>query len=297
MATFDISAINTAFSAGNEVFKKRVLQWDLASLGIQIRTNVKAPQNMTKLSADGEPRPYRAQDDYNGATFTDRTLTVYQSKYDLQLDSEELRNTYLAVLPEMPFEQYVLSQAIDQFMSKLQSDTLYLGVRNAGGNAAVDIVDGWGTILAADIISTDFPAAQVVATGAVTAANAVTKVEEVADACTVMMKKAGFRILCSYDVLSKYRIHYRTLNGFGFNKNETGQYQLDGMNAVLQPAAFLGTSQRLIATLDNNLVLGTDTDNVSTFATPHLNLMQARIMFPVGCQFRDYDVMYVNDQV
>lgn len=295
MATYDISALTSAFVGGAEVFKKFVLQWDLRNLGIQIRTNVNTPQAMAKLDADGEPRPYRAADDYNGATFTDRVLTAYQSKYDLQLDVEELRNTYLADLPEMPFEQYVLQQAIMKFMSKLQSDTVWLGVRNAGGAAAVDIIDGWGTILAADIISGDFPAANVIATNLISAANAVTEVEKVADAVDPEMKSSGFRILCSYNTLQFYRTHYRTLNGFGFNKTEKGQYQLDGSNAVLQPAKFLGTSGRLIATMDNNMVLGTDTERVSVHATPHLNLFQARIMFPIGCQWRDYDRVYVND--
>jgi hypothetical protein len=293
MATFDLAALTSAFVGGASAFGKEVLNWDIRNLGIQVRTNVNTPQALAKFTTDGEPRPYRMADDFNGATVVDRVLTAYQSKYDMQLDAEDFRNTYLATLPEMPFEQFTVEQAVKQYLAKLMTDTLYLGVRDGAGDAAVDICDGWGTIIAAEIVGGDLVE---VATGAITSANAVTKVELVADAQPVFVKQRGFRILCSYDIMEKYRIHYRTLNGFGFNKNERGQYQLDGHNGILQPAAFMGTSQRLIATIDNNLILGTDTERVSMYPTPHLNTLKNRIMFPLGCQIRDLDVLTVNDQ-
>lgn len=293
MATYDLTALTNAFVGGASVFQKEVLNWDIKNLGYQVRTNVNTPQAMAKFEADGEPRPYRKDDDFNGGTFTDRVLTAYQSKYDQELDSEDFRNEYLANLPEMPFEAYAVDQAAKQFLAKLMTDTLYSGVRNGVGSAAVDICDGFGTIIAAAIIAGDTTE---VATGAITSANAVTKVEQLADAVPTLMKQRGFRIKCSFDVLSKYRIHYRTLNGFGFNKNERGQYQLDGMNAVLQPDPIMGSSQRLIATFDNNMIIGTDTERLSMHPTRHLNLLRNRIMFPLGCQIRDFDVMRVNDQ-
>lgn len=294
MATFTLTALNTAFAGGAEAFAKAVLQWQIREAGVQVRTNVNTPQNMAKLTVDGEPEPYAIADDFKGATFTDRTLTAYQSKHDLQLDAEDLRNTYLAELPEMPFEQFAVAQAVRQYLAKLQSDTLYLGVRNGAGTTAVDICDGWGTIIAAEIILASITP---VVTGAITSANAVTKVELVADACSTIMHQRGFNIICSYDVLSKYRIHYRTLNGFGFNKSETGGYKLDGMNANLVPVAFMGTSQRLIATVPGNLVFGTDIERVSMYPTPYLNYLKTRLMMPAGCQIRDIgsEVLQVND--
>lgn len=295
MATFDISALTSAFVGGADVFKKSLLAWDIRSVGVQVRTNVNTPQAMAKFSTDGQPRPYRAQDDFNGSTFTNRILTAYQSKYDQQIDSEELRNTYLADLPEMPFEQYALNQGADQFLDAIMRNTLWTGVRNAAGVNAAAICDGWGTIIAAEIVATTIVP---VATGAITNANAVTQVELVADAVDVAMKANGFKILCSFNVLEKYRKHYRTLNAFGFNKNEKGMYQLDGINATLVPCSFMGSSQRLVATYDSNLVFGTDTEKLSNYPTPHLNLMQNRILFPAGCQIRDIgaEVFKVNDQ-
>jgi len=293
MATYDLSALTTAFVGGAEAFGKELLNWDIRSMGVQVRTNVNTPQAMAKFEADGEPQPYRKQDDFNGGTFTDRVLTAYQSKYDQELDAEDFRNTYLAELPEMPFEQFAVNQAGRQFLEALMKNTLWTGVRNGAGTTSADICDGWGTIIAAEVIGGGLTE---VATGAITSANAVTKVEQVADAVPTFMKQKGFRILSSFDVLEKYRKHYRTLNAFGFNKNERGQYLLDGINAVLQPVAFMGTSQRLVATWDGNLVFGTDLERLSMFPTPHLNLLRNRILFPAGCQIRDLDVITINDQ-
>lgn len=295
MATFTTTDLVTTFVGASEVYKKSLLAWDIRSVGVQVRTNVNTPQAMAKFSVDGEPQPYRKQDDFQGATFTDRVLTAYQAKYDQELDAEDLRNTYLAELPEMPFEQYAMQQGGDAFLDAIMRNVLWSGVRDGAGTDVEDICDGWGTIIAAEITATNITE---VATGAITSANAVTKVEIMADAVDVAMKQKGFRILCSYDVLAKYRIHYRTLNGFGFNKNEKGSYQLDGMNAVLTPCAFMGTSQRLVCTYDNNLVFGTDIEQVKNYPTPHLNLLRNRILFPAGCQIRDIgaEVFKVNDQ-
>jgi hypothetical protein len=293
MATFTTSALTAAFLQGASVFGKRVLDWDIRNAGIEVRTNVKAPQALTKLSADGVPRPYRIADDFNGATFVDRVLTVSAAKYDMQLDPEDLRNKYLATLPEFPFEQFAVDQAAKQFLDAVTTSTLGLGVLNAAGSTAADLWTGWLSIIAAEITATTISP---VVTGAITSANAVTKVEQVGDALPTLVKQNGFRILCSYDILSKYRIHYRTLNGFGFNKNEKGQYQLDGVNGVLQPQAWMGTSQRLIATVDGNLVFGTDIEGIAMHPTPYLNYLKTRLIMTGGCQIKDLAVLTVNDQ-
>ena len=299
MATFDVSALTNAFVGGGEVFGKEVMNWDIRNAGIEVRTNVKTPQALAKFTADGEPRPYRKDDDFNGGTFTDRTLTVYMGKYDQELDSEDLRNEYLALLPEaqsggvLNFEAFAVQQAAKQYLAKLMTDTLYLGVRDANGNAAVDIFDGWGTILAAAIVAGDTVE---VATGAITSANAVEKVELVADALPVFVKQRGFRIYCSYDIAEKYAIRYRALNGFGYNRSDGMRIKLDGRMGFLDPQAWMRTSQRLIATIDRNLIFGTDLDRLSMHPTPHLNLLRNRIMFAGGCQIRDFDVLKCNDQ-
>lgn len=295
MPTHDLTGLTNAFVGGGEVYQKQLLQWNIRKFGIQVRTNVKTPQALAKFSAAGNAQPYRKQDDFNGTVVVDRVLTAYQAKLDQELDPEDFRNEYLAELPEMPFNDYAVQAGGKKFLADLMTDTLWTGVRNGAGTAAADICDGWGTILAAAITAA---AVTEVATGAITSANAVTKVEDVYEACPTWMKELeeGIIIYCSYGTMEKYKKHYRTLNAFGFKRDEMGQYRLDGANAILMPVSFMGTSSRIVATLRGNFVFGTDTESLKNHPTPHLNLLRNRILFPVGCQIKDLDALQCNDQ-
>lgn len=298
MANPDVSALASSFvEFGGQIFGKKVLGWDLRNYGIQVRTNVKAPQALTKLSAVGGPRPYSAADHTsgNGVKFTDRVLTAYQSKWDSDFDPEEFRNTYLANAREgqAPFYEEAMGQLSKEYLAKIYSDVLYSGVRNGAGTAVADIADGWGTIIAAEITATTVTP---VATGASTTANAVTKMEQLAQAAPLWMQEGGFVIYCSYASLWKYTAHYRTLNGFQLQKATTGDYPLDNMKAVIRPVAFMGTSARLIATVPNNLVIGTDIEQIQIASSVRRNIIETRPMMPIGCQIQDLDAIVVNDQ-
>ena len=72
---------------------------------------------------------------------------------------------------------------------------------------------------------------------------------------------------------------------------------IDGTKFKMVPCAFMGTSGRVVVTYPGNLVFGTDLERISMHPTPHLNLLQTRLLMPAGCQIRDLDVLYVNDQV
>ena len=159
MANPDVSLISSAFvDFGGQIFGKQVINWDVRSYGVEVRTNVKVPQVLPKLSAVGGPRPYRAQDDTsgNGVAFTDRTLTAYNSKWDYDFDPEEFRNTYLALPAETrgAFAQEAANQLAKEYLAGIYSSTLWLGVRNGAGTAAADICNGWGKIIADEITAT-----------------------------------------------------------------------------------------------------------------------------------------------
>jgi hypothetical protein len=296
MASPDLQITTNSFlELGGPIFGKKVLGWNIRSRGIQVRTNVKAPQAMTKLSAKGTPKPYASADETanNGVKFTDRILTAYQSKWDFDFDPEEFRNTYLAKADGTPFVEAANNQVADEYLNYLVQSTLYGGIRNAAGTTPADICNGFGKIIADEITATNLVP---IVTGAITSANAVDKVELVAHGVSAYMREKGFIIHCSYSVLDKYKQHYRTLNGFQFKPDETGGYKIDGVNAYLMPQSFMGSSQRLIATLDQNLVVGTDKEAVEVHATLRRNIIEVRQMMPLGCQIQDLDVVYVNDQ-
>lgn len=294
MAAPTLTALETAFISGASVFRKRLLTWGLRELGIEVRTNVNAPQALTKLSASGGPRPYRTQDDFSGgAEFTDRVIAAFQSKWDHDFDPENFRNTYLATLPDMPFETAAVDQVSKTYLDAIIRLTLWAGVRNGAGTGAADLCNGWGKIIADEITATNITP---VVTGAVTASNAVTQVELVADALPIWMKEEGYIVYCSHNIFEKYCKHYRTLNGFKFDPGVTGDYKLDNKNGVLRPVAFMGASQRIVATVANNLVFGTNVEQVAQHPTRHLNILKIRHMMPVGCEIQDLDAIAVNDQ-
>lgn len=295
----DLQITTNAFvEFGGTIFGKNVLAWNLRNRGIQVRTNVNKPQAMTKLSTNGTPQPYAAADNIagNGAKFTDRILTAFQSKWDSDFDPEEFRNTYLASTNMTdPFYAAAINQMCKEYLDYIIRSTLYNGVRNGAGTAPADICDGWGTIIAAEIVANTITP---VATGAITTANAVEKVELLTEDASfpIWMREKGFVINCSYNIIDKYKTRYRALNAFGFKPNETGDYQLDNKLGVLRPQAFMGVSQRLVATIDNNLVFGTDLEQISIAASMRRNIIETRPMMPVGCQIQDLDAIVVNDQ-
>jgi hypothetical protein len=298
MANPDVSLLTSSFvEFGGTIFGKKVIEWDVKKYGIQVRTNVKAPQVLTKLSAVGGPQPYSAADSAtgNGVKFTDRTLTAYLSKWDSDFDPEQFRNTYLANARDgqAPFADEASAQICKEYLDSIYRSVLWSGVRNGAGTAVADIATGWGTLIAAEITATTLTP---VATGALTNVNAVTKFELVAEAAPIWMQEQGFVILCSFASFRKYVQHYRTLNGFQLKPNLLNDYPMDGFNAVIRPVGFMGSSSRLVATVDGNLVFGTDVESIQIAASMRRNIIETRPMMSVGCQIQDLDALLVNDQ-
>lgn len=294
MATPDLSALTASFvERGPSIFTKSLLGWNLRSQGLQVRTNVNAPQAMTRLSAVGNPRPYTAVDALTtGPKFTDRVITAYQSKWDFDFDAEEFRNTYLANDPSAPFYEASLNHVSEAFLDEITRNTLYLGVRSGAGTTAAAIADGWGTTIAALITATTLTP---IATGAISDTTGVDKFELMVGGVPVWMREKGFTIYCSYTKFDNYRKDYRTRYGFNFEKNIEGSYKLDNLNVELKPVSWMGTSGRLIATVKDNLVFGTDIERVQLAASQRRNIIEVRLMMPVGTQIQDTDAIFVND--
>lgn len=286
---------------GGPIFGKHVTEWRLRTDGIQVRTNVKTPQALVKISAAGQPRPYRIDDDFsNGQVFTNRRITAYQSKQDWTFDPEVFRNTVLANADGVPFYDLALNQTAKEYLDKVQLNTVYGGSRNESGTTPADICNGWKKIIDGMIAGTDEFGDTIipVATGAITAANAVAAVETMKSNAPAWMRQSLTPVIvyCSFDVFDKYAANYRALNGFKFEPRITGDYPVDNSNIILRPVVWLGTSQRLIMTVENNLVFGTDNEQVTIAATPYLNYLKCRQLFPAGCQIQDAEALFVNDQ-
>lgn len=307
--SMDIASITSAFvQFGGEVIQKKLSKWDSVKQDFFIHRNLTQPKALTKIQALGNPRPYRTQDDFSGndPKFSDRTLTAYQTKWDFQLDFEDLRNTYLSEVKgglnpkTTSLTDYILSHFADSYLDKVNLQTIGLGVRNGSGTTAADFCNGIRTMIATEISGGGLTP---IATGVIASTDAVTKVETFCDGLPAWLREMGFKIICSYGLFDKYKKHYRTLNAFGFQPNAIGKYQLDGLMGTLEPRAWMGTSSRLIAvpnlpvsSYDTVLHMGTNDNAIQVFATPHLNIIQIRMLMPIGLQISDLDAIFVNDQ-
>lgn len=295
--TPDLSLLTTSFvEFGGKIFRKNINKLDLSNQGILVYKNVKAPQVLPKLTATGSPRPYRAQDDTTTpVAIADRVLTVYQSKWDFDVDPEKWRNTYLARYKsgDQGFADYIINAVSEEYLKEINDNTVWLGIRDAAGTSAVDLADGWGTIIAAEIVATNITP---VTTGAVTSSNAVAKVALVSAAVPAWMRTKGFRIFCSWAAFDNYATNYAATFGYQFNPDSLNSYRINNVNATLQPVSWLGTSGRLVATVDNNLIMGTDGESVQVAASMRRNIIEVREMMPIGFQIADLDAIVVNDQ-
>jgi len=296
--TPDLSKLTTAFVQwGGKILRKHVLAMNLKS-GITPYKNVKVPQAMTKLSALGGPRPYRDQDDVegNGAEFTDRVLNVYQSKWDFNVDPERYRGKYLASDSKAPFYEYILDQVGTEYMSAIGNVTVGKGKRNANGTAAIDIADGWITVLAAECAKAN-PQLIAKAIGVINSTNAVAKVEAFATAQLAWWREKGFVIKCSWATFDAYKANYRALYGFSFEKSESGAYKLDGMdNVILEPVSWI-TNDGLLGVVYDALAFGTDGDRITVAASMRRNIIEVRLLMPVGCEIEDIECVSVSDNL
>lgn len=302
---YDVSQIASELvEVGGKIFTQKVNEADFMQ-DFEFMRDVKNPQVLPKMKIVGGPRPYRAQKDVsgNGVEFSDRILRVEQSKWDFPaIDVEVFRNKYLAKVKNKEFDpsvvkfsSFVAAEMVKNYLSKVNNEAVYLGVYNASGTTTASIATGFGTIIANEITASNLVP---IVTGAITATNAVEKFETMYENLPSYAKNDDLIIHCSHTSFEKYRKDYRAKFNFQFDKNEMGEYVLDGTKAVLRPRSWMGNSERLIVVPkdEKNLHFGVDGDNVKVFATPDLNLINVRMMFALGMNIADLDAIWVNDR-
>ncbi|WP_342645017.1 hypothetical protein [Mucilaginibacter sp. CSA2-8R] len=297
-ATPDLSKLTTAFVTwGGNILRKHVNKLNLKS-GVTTYKNVTTPVAMVKLSAKGEPGPYKEGDqtDGNGVEFTDRTLTVYQSMWDFDVDPERYRNKYLASSTKAPFYEYILDQVGTEYLAAINNKTIGKGKRNAAGTGAADIADGWITILTAEAAKPQ-PEITAKAIGAIDATNAVTKVETFASSQQDWWREEGFVIKCSWATFDNYKKHYRASFGYTFDPDASGQYKLDGFaNVYLEPVSWI-KNDGLLGVVYDALAFGTDGNTIQVAASIRRNIIEVRLMMPVGLEFEDLECISFSDNL
>jgi hypothetical protein len=249
------------------------------------------------MSATGNPRPYRSQDDTsgNGVAFTARTLTAYLSKWDYDFEPQAFLNTYLAdaAASNGNFAEAAATQMAKEYLDQITTSTLYSGVYNASGSTAAAICTGWGTIIADEITATNLTATT---TTAPSGSNCVTQVETVINSCPAWMKSKELVVYVSHTTFEYFLQHYRTLNSYSFQPSATGEYRIDNRNAKIIPCDFMGSSARIIVTVPGNFVFGTNVESIQVAASQRRDIIECRPMFHAGCQIADLAALKVSSQ-
>ncbi len=159
--------------------------------------------------------------------------------------------------------------------------------------------DGPGTILSAEITDSNITP---IVTGALTNTNAYTKTEDMYDVIPVAVRNKGGKIRMSHDVFRKYlkdeRAKYSPIAYPGMG-NEKKEIYGDGGKWMIEPATWMGGSQRIIFdSQGQNLCAGTNLAGTPgvTKSVETLHGTDNVAKFTLGSQIADLEVLFVNDQ-
>jgi hypothetical protein len=303
MTSPDLSALSSSFvEFFGPLIEQKLLDWKKASDGIEIRSNVVAPQALPKLTAEGNPKPYVSDLEFttggnpNGIAIVDRVLTAQLTKWDYIFDYKKFYNTYLARYMAQGMTE---AQAANAFMVKAYMDQIIrcmgAGVYNSAGTTSLSMFNGFLTLIANEITASNITP---VATGVTTTSNAVAAFEALAESCPIEVREMGGIIYCGYGEFDKYKKNYRGSYPlvWGQQDRDKQEFQMDNLSFTIKPRSWMGTSQRLIATVANNLVFGTDQNQIEIAPTLRTNLIETRMIMPAGVQIADLAAIKVGNQ-
>jgi hypothetical protein len=212
------------------------------------------------IKPGGDPTSFSAA----GDEFTPdpRMIKVRPWKVDLTFYPQLLErqyNTFLRgqkITPnELPFAEFFFNEVSKKANENARASVLFKGVHNASGTTPTDVADGYLKIIADEITATNITP---VATGVVSLATILDDVDDTIAGLHEAAQSAGGDVLVSPTLFKWYVHKYRT--EYGGNANYTGMakdmVEIDGTNFILKREPGLAGSQRIIATVSQNLYLG-----------------------------------------
>lgn len=253
-------------------------------------------------------------------THDEATIRVRPIKLDIQFTETDLKKWWdtwknsrfeAGKDPQSwTFPRYIYEK---ELLPKVQSELnamawsgVYAAPTPGTPGASIDSVDGFKKVIADQITALKIPAANVIATGAITAANARDKLEEFLDAIPEEITKMGGQILMAPAVrrlyFRDYRSEFTTVPGtYGLNEGPK-EIMVDDYNVTLVSVASMAGSQRLIFLPKNseNMVWVTR-EGYPTYpelifdSAPRVLNMYATIYRGFGFEYPEE--IYVNNQV
>lgn len=163
------------------------------------------------------------------------------------------------------------------------------------------ISTGWGTILANEITAGNIAGGNLITTGAITAANAMTKVNAMVEGMSVAHRNLGGTVKVSPVVYQNYLKEEKATFPMALD-----QRMGDGPKSVygfpkwgIEQCSWMNSSSRLIATQKANLVFGCnmEADSLKPAKTIEtLHGTKSVVKWYQGCEIADLETLYVNDQ-
>lgn len=244
-----------------------------------------------------------------------RRLIVRPIVAEMSDEPERYRRSYIAVVDggldpkKHPFETWLIQQGIELASQDLHN--VLLSAKFNADEAALgieDAFDAWGTIIEAEKTATKISTTvgNMVATGAITAANAGDKLLAMYRAMPVTFKKKkDAQMIISYEMGEMYDDWYKTEHDRLPNQDVAGQTILEGTNGkckLVRTASFPDGSQMVILTTKPNMVYGFDKMGdlkaMKAFESGNPYKFSAAMKYVFGCQFVSIhpSEFCVNDQ-
>jgi hypothetical protein len=247
--------------------------------GITVMPNVKYKQVIKRVATDSIIKDATCDfDPTSTITLTEKVLQPESFQVNLQLCKTEFRADWDAiqmgysafdVLPKS-FADFLIAHAAEKVAANMET-SIWQGVDGTAGQFA-----GIMTQLTTDA---SLPSAQEVAGTTVTAANVITELGKIIDACPAALY--GKEDLTLYVSSNIYRAYVRALGGFAASGVGANGYDNKGTNQTLGDVYFDGVRVFMANGLANNTALLSQKSNLY-FATGLLNDMNEVKVLDMG---------------
>lgn len=247
--------------------------------GITIMPNVKYKQVIKRVATDGIIKNATCDfDPTSTITLTERILQPESFQVNLQLCKTDFRSDWDAI--QMGYSAFdVLPKSFADFLIAHAAEKVAAGMETSiwqGVNATAGEFAGIMTQLTTDA---NLPAAQEVAGTTVTAANVITELGKIVDACPAALY--GKEDLTLYVSSNIYRAYVRALGGFAASGVGANGYDNKGTNQQLGDVYFDGVRVFMANGLAANTALLSQKSNLY-FATGLLSDMNEVKVLDMG---------------
>jgi hypothetical protein len=240
--------------------------------------------------------------------FPVRILKARPVKVDLEIVPESLFNTFLGYAAsagssdpgsKLPLEAYIFDEVIRRVKDDLELKAIFKGDYDAAGTTPAATMDGLLKLIADSITATEITPTT---TGAITASNAVAKVELIVDAAIAAnpaITSVPAKCYVSPKIFNFYNQNYRaTYGALPYNKEFQKTFLELSPNVELVSMPGMGTSSRIILTTADNIHLGMDLmgDMTNIVVEKEKRVINMMIDFVAGIQFARPELMFVNEQ-